>query len=123
MGFSPAFSFAPRLPKTESYLSRCARVFVSVMSFTATKSMSPPLSDARSTLRPMRPKPLMPTLIAMFLSPVYETTLHDEISRLKLTDEVIERVLDDQRLPHLSIRNQRLDHRLHSRAIDAIRRK
>src|SRR4029079_11881164 len=49
-------------PKTESYLSRCPSVPASVMSFTATISMS--ASDscaARNTLRPMRPKPLIPT--------------------------------------------------------------
>jgi hypothetical protein len=40
----------------------------------------------------------MPTLIAMFFSPVYESTLHDEISRLKLTDEVIEWVLACQEI-------------------------
>src|SRR3954453_1217762 len=49
-------------PKTESYLSRCASVPASVMSLTPTISMS--ASDscaARNTLRPMRPKPLIPT--------------------------------------------------------------
>src|SRR5947209_13403233 len=35
------------------------------MSLTATKSMSESPSEARRTLRPMRPKPLMPTLIAI----------------------------------------------------------
>jgi len=34
----------------------------------------------------------------MFLSPVYESTLHAEISRLKLTDEVIEWVLACQEI-------------------------
>src|SRR4051812_19498039 len=49
-------------PKTESYLSRWPSVPASVMSLTATISMS--ASDscaARNTLRPMRPKPLIPT--------------------------------------------------------------
>ena len=54
-------------PCTESYLSRWASVLVSVMSFTATKSISlaPIAWAARTTLRPMRPKPLMPTRIAI----------------------------------------------------------
>src|SRR4051794_9130901 len=48
-------------PRIESYLSRVASVFVSVMSFTPTQSMSAPRAcAARNTLRPMRPKPLMP---------------------------------------------------------------
>ena len=59
---------------TESYLKRCASVFVSVRSFTATKSMSPfPCSfAARTTCRPMRPKPLMPTRMAIRFSPLLE---------------------------------------------------
>src|SRR3954447_24884717 len=49
-------------PKTESYLSRWASVPESVMSLTATISMSALDScAARNTLRPMRPKPLIPT--------------------------------------------------------------
>ncbi len=53
-------------PRIESYLSRCARVFASVRSLTATKSMSAFAAfAARKRLRPMRPKPLMPTLTAM----------------------------------------------------------
>src|SRR3954451_8647460 len=50
----------------ESYLSRCARVLASVRSLTPTKSMSAPAAfAARKRLRPMRPKPLMPTRTAM----------------------------------------------------------
>src|SRR5919199_1709429 len=64
---SPATSTVPgKGPKTESYLSRCASVRASVMSLTATISMS--ASDscaARKTLRPMRPKPLIPTRTGM----------------------------------------------------------
>src|SRR5215217_3791461 len=49
-------------PYTESYLSRCASVLESVMSLTATISMSALDScAARNTLRPIRPKPLIPT--------------------------------------------------------------
>src|SRR3954469_17478225 len=49
-------------PNTESYLSRCASVLESVMSLTATISMSALDScAARNTLRPIRPKPLIPT--------------------------------------------------------------
>ena len=58
-----------KVPSTESYLSRCAKVFVSVRSFTATNSTSFRWRLARTTLRPMRPKPLMPTFTAMF-SPI-----------------------------------------------------
>ena len=51
-------------PSTESCLSRCAIVFVSPMSFAATISKSPPRSScARRKLRPIRPNPLIPTLI------------------------------------------------------------
>jgi hypothetical protein len=41
-----------------------------VMSFTATKSMSRLPSAARMMLRPMRPNPLMPTLMAIECLPV-----------------------------------------------------
>src|SRR5205823_14758746 len=56
-------------PCTESYLSRCASVLVSVMSFTATNSSACCFMStaARSTLRPMRPNPLIPTRTAMAL--------------------------------------------------------
>src|ERR1700676_874095 len=63
-----------RLPRMESYFSRCANVFGSVRSLTATNSRLGSLSDARKTLRPMRPNPLMPTLIAI-VSPFYECVL------------------------------------------------
>ena len=56
---------ASRLPSTESYFSRCASVRASVMSLTATKSMSSSSSAARMMLRPIRPNPLMPTLMAI----------------------------------------------------------
>src|SRR3954454_7938401 len=53
-------------PRMESYLSRCARVLASVRSLTATNSMSAPAAlAARKKLRPIRPKPLMPTRTAM----------------------------------------------------------
>src|SRR5215210_6225691 len=49
-------------PRTESYLSRWPRVLASVRSLTPTHSMSALRScAARNTLRPMRPKPLIPT--------------------------------------------------------------
>src|SRR5215207_11414917 len=49
-------------PNTESYFRRCASVLESVMSLTATISMSALDScAARNTLRPIRPKPLIPT--------------------------------------------------------------
>ena len=65
---SPLASTVPgNRPCTESYFSRCASDFVSVMSFTATNSIAACLAvtAARKTLRPMRPKPLMPTRTAI----------------------------------------------------------
>src|SRR5689334_3550801 len=55
-----------RRPRIESYLSRCASVALSVMSLTATISISvlPACfcaSTARQKLRPIRPNPLTPT--------------------------------------------------------------
>ena len=61
-----ALIFDFRLPRIESYLSRCASVAAFVRSLTATKSRSFDPSDARMMLRPMRPNPLMPTFMAMF---------------------------------------------------------
>src|SRR5580704_3002047 len=53
-------------PSTLSYLSRWASISGVVVSLTATMSRSGERSlAARSTLRPMRPKPLMPTLTPM----------------------------------------------------------
>ncbi len=51
------------VPWTESYLSRCASVLLSVMSFTATNSRALSSRQARRTFRPMRPKPLIPTRV------------------------------------------------------------
>src|ERR1051326_9207151 len=62
---APAETLLCRLPRTESYLRRWARVLGSVRSLTATNSRLGSLSEARRTLRPMRPKPLIPTLIAI----------------------------------------------------------
>src|SRR3954464_3994731 len=65
-GLSPTLTSPLNGPKTESYLSRCPSVPASVMSLTATISTSAPDScAARKTLRPIRPKPLMPTRTAM----------------------------------------------------------
>src|SRR5262249_49037240 len=52
-------------PNVESYFNRCARVFASVRSFTATNSIAGLLMPARNTFLPMRPQPLIPTLIAI----------------------------------------------------------
>src|SRR5579863_7658244 len=60
-----------RVPRTLSYLSRCAMVATSPRSFAATTSMprSPsPALTARQKLRPMRPNPLIPTRIVTVLS-------------------------------------------------------
>src|SRR6266542_4623168 len=67
---APALTWFDRLPRTESYFRRWASVLGSVRSLTATNSRLGSFKDARRTLRPMRPKPLMPTLIAM--KPPYE---------------------------------------------------
>src|SRR5579864_4891556 len=52
-----------KVPRIESYFNKCASVFVSVRSLAATNSMFERSRPARTTLRPMRPKPLMPTLM------------------------------------------------------------
>ena len=60
-----------RVPSTVSYLSRCAIVATSPRSFAATISMprSPSAAlAARQKLRPMRPKPLIPTRIVTVLN-------------------------------------------------------
>jgi hypothetical protein len=65
-----AVTLSGKRPSTESYLRRCAIVSIEPRSFTATKSMSAPLAlAARKKLRPMRPKPLMPTLTVMSVMP------------------------------------------------------
>ena len=56
-------------PKVESYLSRWALPAGAARSLTATSSMSAPLaSAARKKLRPIRPKPLIPTRTAIAFS-------------------------------------------------------
>src|ERR1700722_14231467 len=57
----------------ESYLSRWARVAGVVRSFTATNSISGFPRAVRKTLRPMRPKPLIPTFTA--ISPIAPVVL------------------------------------------------
>ncbi len=57
-----AFTDPGSWPSTESYLRRCAIVSIEPRSLTATKSMSAPRCfAARKKLRPIRPKPLIPT--------------------------------------------------------------
>src|SRR5277367_4156447 len=56
-----------RLPRMESYLRRWARVAGVVRSLTATNSISWLPIALRKTLRPMRPKPLMPTFTAAMI--------------------------------------------------------
>src|SRR5271156_248104 len=65
MKSSPAVMVWCRFPKMESYLSRWASVAGLVRSLTATNSISGLPSAARKTLRPIRPKPLMPTFTAI----------------------------------------------------------
>ena len=52
-------------PCVESYFNRCPSVPASVRSFTATTSMRALRIAARKTSRPIRPNPLMATLIAI----------------------------------------------------------
>jgi hypothetical protein len=76
--FSPTLMVSPdtdtsagKVPSTVSYLSRCAIVAMSPRSFAATISMprSPSAAlAARQKLRPMRPKPLIPTRIVTVLN-------------------------------------------------------
>src|SRR3954451_12676539 len=69
MPSSTTFTSSGSLPRTESYLSRCAMVSIDPRSLTATKSMSAPAClAAREKFRPMRPKPLIPTRTVMALS-------------------------------------------------------
>src|SRR5262249_12074300 len=58
-----------RLPRMESYFSRWAKVAGLVRSLTATNSRLGSSIAVRSTLRPIRPKPLIPTLTAMDTHP------------------------------------------------------
>src|SRR3954451_8885653 len=59
---SVAVTSASRRPRMESNFSNGARELLSVRSLTATISMSAPKArTARKKLRPIRPKPLMPT--------------------------------------------------------------
>src|SRR5688572_10987994 len=68
-----------RRPSTESYFSRCAIAATDPRSFTATKSISAlRFFAARKKLRPMRPKPLIPTRTVMrkILSQVRKMSLY-----------------------------------------------
>ncbi|MNW62715.1 hypothetical protein D3C74_408620 [compost metagenome] len=62
MLFSSKSTLSGKRPRTVSYFSRCASVLLSVRSLTPTISMSAPdAMMARKKLRPIRPKPLIPT--------------------------------------------------------------
>ena len=67
--YMDAVAFCPnmvmQLAKNGIILEEMANVFVSVKSFAATNSMLGLFRPARTTLRPMRPKPLIPTLIGI----------------------------------------------------------
>src|SRR5262249_22161631 len=66
----PASTGTSSVPRTESCFSRCAIVFASPMSFAATISKSPPCwSWARRKFLPIRPKPLIPTLVFAIVTP------------------------------------------------------
>ncbi len=55
------------VPSVESYFNKCASVLGSVKSFAATISIFGLCKAARTTFLPMRPKPLIPTLMAIVL--------------------------------------------------------
>src|SRR3954451_15900769 len=76
---SPRTSTSPGYgPRIESYLNRWASVALSVMSLTATHSMSVSFArPARSTLRPMRPNPLIPTRTGMCVSVPSAVTIQE----------------------------------------------
>ena len=77
---SPASTGTSRLPRTESCRSRCAIVFVSPMSFAATISKSPPCwSWARRKFLPIRPKPLMPTLVFAISKPLSSSSVANRV--------------------------------------------
>ena len=61
-----------RRPSMESYFKRCAKVALSVRSLIPTISKSAPeAKEALKKLRPIRPKPLIPTRITIFLPSSY----------------------------------------------------
>ena len=72
-----------RLPRIESYFRRWASVFASVISFTATKSTSRLPMAARMMFRPIRPKPLIPTLTPIGSLPRKVLTLNEEFVHLE----------------------------------------
>src|ERR1700733_5279859 len=67
------------VPRIVSYLSRCAIVLMSPRSLAATisKPVFPLAFAARQTLRPMRPKPLIPTRIVTALISLAGQSLAD----------------------------------------------
>src|SRR5687767_12957398 len=72
-----------KLPRIESYFSRCASVSAFVRSLTATKSKFASPIAARMMLRPMRPNPLIPTLIAIseFLQTPQTADFNERLAR------------------------------------------
>src|SRR4029077_8902233 len=87
MESSVCVTLCGKLPRTESYFKRCARVFASLMSLTATNLMSLSSSAVRTMLRPMRPKPLMPTLMGI-LPPMNVTEIAAVQERVTAAGEV-----------------------------------
>src|SRR5262245_6721052 len=83
-----------RLPSTESYFSKCASVSALVRSLTATKSMFLSPSAARMMLRPIRPKPLIPTFTGM--SVLQRRTPSNPFSRRAPASNSSEAARDDE---------------------------
>src|SRR5258708_5565979 len=77
MPSGPAETLLGRLPSTESYFSSSARVFRSVKSLTTTISRFESCNAVRKTFLPIRPNPLIPTLMAIL--PPNKTQLRDEL--------------------------------------------
>src|SRR5215470_3951093 len=84
-----------KFPKIESYFKRCASVFASVTSFTATNWMSLSSIAVLTIFRPMRPKPLIATLMGMLPPVIYvqcalwEQAARNEQKRLWVAPKIV----------------------------------
>src|SRR5215471_16089626 len=84
-----------KFPKIESYFNRWASVFASVTSLTATNWMSLSSIAVLTIFRPMRPKPLIATLIGMLPPVIYvqcalwEQAARGELKRLWVAPKIV----------------------------------
>src|SRR5436309_16032392 len=111
MIFSSSYPISPsNLPCTESHLSRCARVCVSVRSFTARTRSTCFCDMARRTLRPMRPKPLIAKLA------IGKSLKIEELNRYAETFNVQLVCLGEQNIPaHCHVERSETSLIIHSR--------